>query len=90
VSTQLIEDHDVDTTDNTEEGKAAHIVKRGDDGRSATQIVLEARIYGYPVEALCGKVFIPQRDPKQLPMCSKCKEIGELYQLVNGYKPPVE
>lgn len=39
--------------------------------------VTEAYIFGTPVEALCGHVFVPSKDPKNLPICSKCKEIRE-------------
>src|SRR4029453_9353780 len=66
----------------TGEPKAAHIVKTDPD-ESAVAKVTEARIFGYPVEALCGEVFVPQRDPKKLPMCQKCKEIYELYRAAN-------
>jgi hypothetical protein len=38
--------------------KAAHIVKT-EPGESAVAKVTEARIYGYPVEALCGERFVP-------------------------------
>ncbi|TSA52089.1 MAG: DUF3039 domain-containing protein, partial [Actinobacteria bacterium] len=48
----------------------AHIVKT-DPGEDAASKVLEARIYGTPLEALCGHVWIPSRDPKQLPLCDK-------------------
>jgi hypothetical protein len=63
----------------TGEPKAAHIVKT-DPGVSAVATVTEARIFGYPVEALCGERFVPQRDPKKLPMCQVCKEIYDLYR----------
>ncbi len=59
--------------------KAAHIVKT-DPGESAVAKVTEARIYGYPVEALCGETFVPQQDPKRLPLCEICKEIYDLYR----------
>ena len=51
----------------------AHIVKT-EPGEDAAGKVLEARIYGTPLEALCGHVWIPSRDPKQLPLCDKCKD----------------
>ena len=41
--------------------------------------VTEAYVMGTPVVALCGKVFIPSRDPEKLPICSRCKELKELY-----------
>jgi Protein of unknown function (DUF3039) len=66
----------------TGEPTVAHIVKT-EPGESATAKVLEARIYGTPIEALCGHVWVPSRDPKQVPMCGKCKEIYEVYKSFN-------
>jgi len=60
----------------------AHIVKT-DPGESAAAKILEARIYGTPIEALCGHVWVPSRDPKQLPICEKCKGIYEMYKAFN-------
>ena len=69
------------TDEDLETGKprVAHIV-RTEPGESAVAKVTEARIYGFPVEALCGERFVPQRDPKKLPMCQVCKEIYDLYR----------
>jgi hypothetical protein len=39
--------------------------------------ITEAYITGSPVEALCGAVFVPSRDPKNMPVCQACKEIFE-------------
>lgn len=61
---------------------AAHIVKT-DPGENAAAKVLEARIYGTPLEALCGFVWVPSRDPKQLPVCEECKAIYEMYRAFN-------
>ena len=66
----------------TGEPAAAHIVKT-EPGESAAAKVLEARIYGAPLEALCGHVWIPSRDPKQLPLCEECKSIYEMYRAFN-------
>jgi hypothetical protein len=66
----------------TGEPVVAHIVKT-EPGESAAAKVLEARIYGTPVEALCGHVWVPSRDPKQHPLCQKCKEIYEMYREFN-------
>ena len=73
--TDTLTDEDVRTSP----PKVAHIVKT-EPGESAVAKVTEARIYGYPVEALCGERFVPQQDPKRLPMCGTCKEIYELYR----------
>jgi Protein of unknown function (DUF3039) len=72
-------DQRTDEETRTGEPKVAHIVKT-DRGESAIAKVTEARVYGFPVEALCGERFVPQRDPKKLPMCQVCKEIYDLYR----------
>lgn len=74
---------DQQTDERVETGrpKAAHIVKV-EPGESAVAKVMEARIYGTPVEALCGEVFVPQQDPGKLPLCGTCKEIYDLYRSV--------
>ncbi|MGI8888081.1 MAG: DUF3039 domain-containing protein [Nocardioidaceae bacterium] len=35
----------------------------------------EAMVMGTPVVALCGKVWVPSRDPKKFPVCPTCKEV---------------
>lgn len=37
--------------------------------------ILESAMTGEPVIALCGKVWIPGRDPQRFPVCPACKEI---------------
>jgi len=64
----------------------AHIVKVG-PGESAAAKILEARINGTPIEALCGHVWVPSRDPRQLPVCEKCKSIYSMYQAFNDGLP---
>lgn len=44
--------------------------------------ILESAMSGEPVTALCGKVWVPGRDPKKFPVCPTCKEIYE------GLRPP--
>ena len=73
---------ELDEVPETAEPLAAHIVKVA-PGESAAAKVLEARIYGTPLEALCGHVWVPSRDPKQLPLCEACKQIYEVYRLFN-------
>jgi hypothetical protein len=75
---------DVATDDVTETGEptSAHIVKTK-RGENAAAVVLEARIMGTPVEALCGFVWVPSRDPKQLPICEQCKGVYEMYRAFN-------
>lgn len=71
-------DHDT----RTGEPVCAHIVKT-EPGENAAAKVLEARINGTPLEALCGHVWVPSRDPKQLPLCDPCREIYEMYRGFN-------
>jgi hypothetical protein len=46
--------------------RMAHIV----DERYGT--VVEAIVNGTPCVALCGKVWVPSRDPKRYPICPTC------------------
>lgn len=39
--------------------------------------IMESALDGSPVIALCGKVWVPNRDPKKFPVCPECKEIYE-------------
>ena len=37
--------------------------------------IIPSAVYGTPIRALCGKMWIPSRDPKKYPICPTCKEI---------------
>lgn len=37
--------------------------------------IVESAVRGNAVIALCGKVWIPSRDPQRFPVCPMCKEI---------------
>ena len=39
--------------------------------------LMEAMVNGTPVVALCGKVWVPSRNPDKFPVCPDCKEIWE-------------
>ncbi|RAE85288.1 DUF3039 domain-containing protein, partial [Burkholderia multivorans] len=39
--------------------------------------IMESMVTGTPLIALCGKVWVPTRDPERFPVCPKCKEIFE-------------
>ncbi len=59
-----------DTRELVEPGDAerfAHYVKK--------EKILESAMSGEPVIALCGKVWVPGRDPNRFPVCPACKEI---------------
>ena len=46
-------------------------------GKSAEAMVLEARIQGTAVVALCGKKWVPSRDPQRFPVCPECAELAK-------------
>jgi hypothetical protein len=56
-------------------------VEPGDHERFAHYVrkeaQMEAAINGKPAVALCGKVWVPVRDPSRFPICPTCKEIYE-------------
>ncbi|MDR9362567.1 MAG: DUF3039 domain-containing protein [Microbacteriaceae bacterium] len=39
--------------------------------------ITESAVMGTPVLALCGKKWIPGRDPEKFPVCPDCKKIYE-------------
>ena len=39
--------------------------------------IMESALSGEPVIALCGKVWVPSRDPEKYPVCPECKEAWE-------------
>lgn len=51
----------------TDDPQVAHIVM-------PASAVTKAYIEGTEVIALCGKRWVPTRDPKRLPVCRECKE----------------
>lgn len=71
-----------DPTLDGEHERMSHIVLEGvkvsdDEFVAAGPSVVEGIVNGTPVKALCGKVWIPGRDPKRFPLCPTCKEIAE-------------
>jgi hypothetical protein len=40
--------------------------------------ITEAMVTGTPVVALCGKVWVPSRDPKKYPVCPDCKRLFDM------------
>ena len=48
----------------------AHYVRKRDQMR--------AYVDGRPVVALCGKVWVPHRDPDRYPVCPACAKLREM------------
>lgn len=53
----------------------------GDHDRFAHYVrkdqIVESAVEGTPVIALCGKKWVPTRNPERFPVCPECKEIYE-------------
>lgn len=64
--TQIKEQTDLRTDDGDHE-RFSHYVEKAK--------LTEALVMGTPVVALCGKVWVPSRDPERFPVCPECKEI---------------
>jgi len=57
---------DISTGDGDHD-RFAHYVRKAD--------IVRSNVEGVPVQALCGKVWIPNRDPERYPVCPTCKEL---------------
>ena len=62
------EDVRVDTS-HGDHDRFAHYVDKNE--------MMESHVFGTPIKALCGKVWVPSRDAKRYPVCPECKEIYE-------------
>ena len=69
MSTETLDQVSVDPL--TGESRAAHLIPPK-DGKAGHVRAMEARLEGTPIEALCGLVLVPSRDPKNLPSCARC------------------
>jgi len=39
--------------------------------------IVESAVTGKPIRALCGKLWVPTRDPEKFPVCPECKDAYE-------------
>ena len=67
--TQTIQDTRTATTDEGDHERLSHYVEK--------EKLTEAMVMGTPVIALCGKVWVPSRDPEKYPVCPECEEAWE-------------
>ena len=63
---KLLKEEQVDEGDHD---RYSHYVKKDK--------ILKSALSGKPVIALCGKIWVPGRDPEKFPLCPTCKEIYE-------------
>ncbi len=56
-------------------------IEEGDHERFSHYVpkdkLMAAMVEGTPVRALCGKVWVPSRDPERFPTCPECKDAWE-------------
>jgi hypothetical protein len=57
----------IEFADGEDPPDAAHIVSQKD--------LIHSQITGQPIRALCGKLWVPKRNPDDYPLCSACVEI---------------
>lgn len=57
------------SNDYKDKDKLSHYAKKKE--------ILESAVTGKPIVALCGKRWIPNRDPEKFKICSICKKIYE-------------
>lgn len=59
----------VEQEDDGGHDRFAHYIKK--------EKIVESAVTGKKVRALCGKKWVPSRDPQKYPICPICKEIFE-------------
>ncbi len=68
-------------TQTVEDVRTRPVTDDGDHERFSHYVpkdkLMAAMVEGSPVVALCGKVWVPSRDPQRFPVCPECKEIWE-------------
>jgi hypothetical protein len=63
----LEEELQLETTSTGNHDVFAHYVEQ--------DLIADAVIYGWPLVALCGKIWVPFRDPEKYPICPICLAI---------------
>ncbi len=65
----LVDERTEEQTEAGDHERFAHYVRKDK--------IVESAVLGQPVIALCGKVWVPNRDPGKFPVCPECKNIYE-------------
>jgi hypothetical protein len=60
------------------------VLDQGDHERFSHYVkkdrIVQSAVLGSAVVALCGKVWVPSRDPEKFPVCPDCKKIYERFK----------
>ena len=57
------------TVDDGDHDRFSHFARKAD--------IVKSAVTGKPIVALCGKVWVPARNPDRYPVCPTCREIYE-------------
>lgn len=63
----LLEERTSDGVEDGDHERFAHYVEKDK--------IVESAVTGTPVKALCGKVWVPGRDPSKFPVCPDCEKV---------------
>jgi len=90
LDTELVIETILETDDGNHE-RFTHIVLEGYTPEGGEFVPVDNSVVGgiinsTPIKALCGKVWVPGRDPQKYPICPTCKEIAQTmgWDLPNG------
>ena len=71
----------MNSTDISQETESEFLLDEGDHDRfshyARKSDIVESAVTGKPIVALCGKVWVPDRNPDRFPLCPRCKDLYE-------------
>ncbi len=68
---EILEDETVPVTGDGDHDRMSHVIRKNDE--------MKGYVMGEEVTALCGKKWVPSRDPQRYPVCPTCIEmLGQL------------
>lgn len=71
----------MESTEATQEVESEILLDEGDHDRFSHYArkadIVESAVTGKPIVALCGKVWVPDRNPDRFPLCPRCKDLYE-------------
>lgn len=70
IDTRPVVDPQLD--DGDDDDRYSHYVRKED--------ILRSQVDGTPVKALCGKVWLPGKDPEKFPVCPQCKDLMSMLE----------
>lgn len=75
-SVDVMEDERVEIDQNGDHERFSHIIRKSDE--------MKGYALGEEVTALCGKKWVPSRDPQKFPVCPTCLEVLAAIRAAGG------